>query len=158
MESRKSFLFDRMLGRLCRRMRLLGFDSKMNPESEEGRFLVRADSENRLAVTISRRKTDRPGTPPLILESRGLNDQIAELLGSIEPPPELKPFTRCLECNHLLEDLSAFEAEGAVPKNVIKNFDDYKRCPGCDRIYWKGSHYEAMMRTVEKITKGLETG
>lgn len=146
-----------MLGKLCRRMRLLGFDSALNPESEGGRFLLKADREKRRAVTLSTRKTDRPGTPPLVLKNRGVHGQVVELLGSFEQVPELKPFTRCLECNHFLVDLSPADAKGKVPDKIYENFDSFKACPGCDRVYWKGSHYEAMSREVEKIRDSLES-
>ncbi|MCD6380558.1 hypothetical protein J7M07_08970 [bacterium] len=45
MNESHTFLFDGMLGRLCRKMRLLGFDSKLNPESDAGHFLINADKE-----------------------------------------------------------------------------------------------------------------
>ncbi len=156
MVTRTAFLFDRMLGKLCRRMRLLGFDSELNPESEQGRFLVKADREKRLAVTMSRRKTDRPGTPPLVLRSRGVNQQVIELLGALNPTPRLEPFTRCLECNSVLEDLPGEKAPGRVPRDIIENLDSFKVCPGCRRVYWKGSHFEAMSRTIGKITQKLK--
>jgi len=155
METGTAFLFDRMLGKLCRRMRLLGFDSKLNPESEQGRFLINAGRENRLAVTLSRRKTDRPGNPPIILRSRGVDQQVIELLEALDQAPRLRPFTRCLECNTVLEDLPGEDAPDMVPQGIIENFEEFKVCPDCRRVYWKGSHFEAMSRTIDKIKQKL---
>ena len=47
----------RMLGRLCRKMRLLGYDVTLNPEGETGRFLINADREGRIPVTRSTRRS-----------------------------------------------------------------------------------------------------
>ena len=40
--ARPALLFDRMLGKLCRAMRLLGYDAVLNSEGESGRFLLTA--------------------------------------------------------------------------------------------------------------------
>ncbi|MFO7916140.1 MAG: Mut7-C RNAse domain-containing protein [Candidatus Krumholzibacteriales bacterium] len=150
------FLFDRMLGSLCRRMRLLGFDSRLNPESETGRFLLNAEAEGRLAVTLSVRESDRPGKEPLILRSRDLTGQILELLSHFPEPPPFKPFTRCLDCNRELSEISAEEARGRLPDRIPEIFSDFMECPECGKAYWKGSHYEDMLDEVRRIEALLE--
>jgi uncharacterized protein with PIN domain len=30
-------------------------------------------------------------------------------------------------------------------------FDDFRICPECDQIYWKGSHYERMVRLIDRV-------
>jgi uncharacterized protein with PIN domain len=148
---KKSFLFDRMLGKLCRKMRLLGYDCKLNPESEIGRFLLNAMKEERVAVTRSTRHHDRPGHQPVILSSKDTHQQIVELFQKINEPMQPEPFTLCMECNAILEDTSLSEVSDRVPEYVKNHFTEFKRCPGCSRIYWKGSHYEDMLDEVEKI-------
>ena len=144
-----------MLGRLCRKMRLLGFDSRINPPSEKGRFLINADRENRLAVTLSKRQTDRPGSAPLILESAGISDQITELILSLKQPPSLEPFTRCLECNTILKELPPREARLRVPDYIAGKFNEFLKCSECGRVYWKGTHFTAMPAEVEKIMRAV---
>lgn len=144
-----------MLGKLCRKMRLLGFDSELCPEGESGRFLLNADREGRIAVTRSKHFQNRPGPSPVILESKGTADQIAELFGSLAIPPEFEPFMRCLECNSPLVRDSAASAKKSVPPYVAESFDEFQRCPGCGRIYWKGTHYTAMAEEVDRIKKTI---
>ncbi len=153
---KKSLLFDRMLGKLCRKMRLLGYDSRLNPENENGRFLVNAERENRVAVTRSTRHHDRPGSPPIILAAKDTHRQIAELFEKLGEEPHLEPFTRCMECNALLEDTDPSSVQDQLPEYVRDNFTEFKLCPGCGRVYWKGSHYEDMLEEVEKIRSVLE--
>lgn len=149
------FLFDRMLGRLCKKMRLLGFDCKLNPEGETGRFLINASREGRVPVTMAKRRMERPGHKPVVLESIGTKEQIVELFKKLGEQPRFAPFTRCLECNELLVEEEAESVADKVPTFVSENFDKFFRCPSCGRIYWRGTHYDAMKRDVEKIEKAL---
>ena len=153
---RITFLCDRMLGRLCRRLRLLGCDAKLNPEQEAGRFFLNAEFEGRIAVTRARGFRDRPGNPPVILEAEDTDGQIRELFSKLAEKPVLNPFTRCLECNVPLAEEESSEVEGKVPSYIRERFDRFHRCPSCERIYWEGSHYEAMVEEVERIKRLLE--
>jgi uncharacterized protein with PIN domain len=149
-----AFLCDRMLGRLCRKLRLLGFDAKLNPEKEAGRFFLNAEFEGRVAVTRARGLRDRPGGPPVVLEAEDADGQIRELFSKLGGKPTLKPFTRCLECNVPLVEEEASAVE--VPSYIGEHFNRFHRCPSCGRIYWEGSHYEAMVEEVERIRRLLE--
>lgn len=155
MKDTYAFLCDRMLGKLCRTLRLLGLDAKLNPEGESGRFLVNAEREGRIAVTRGRRHHDRPGAPAVVLTGETVLDQVVELFGALPEAPEPAPFTRCLECNEPLVAASRESVEGAVPPYVTEHFQRYHRCPSCRRIYWEGSHYQAMTAKIEKIREAL---
>jgi uncharacterized protein with PIN domain len=153
--AKRSFLFDRMLGKLCVKMRMLGYDAMLNPGGESGRFLLNATREGRTAVTRARSMGDRPGPKPVILRSGDVNEQIIELFAAIGEAPRFEPFTRCLECNALLVDEEAEAVRGQVPPFVEKNFHRFHRCPSCRRIYWEGSHFQAMSQTVKEIEEKL---
>jgi len=150
-----AFMCDRMLGKLCRRLRLLGYDAKLNPERETGRFFLNAEFEGRVAVTRARGLRDRPGGPPIVLESEDADGQLVELFSRIGETPDLRPFTRCLECNVPLEEADAASVEGKVPSYIAERFDRFHRCPSCGRIYWEGSHYDAMAEEVERLRRLL---
>ena len=150
-EKKRSFLFDRMLGRLCIKMRMLGYDSKLNPEGENGRFLLNAAKEGRIAVTRARSMRDRPGPKPLILGSEDTAEQIVELFTALGLAPRFEPFTRCLECNGLLVEENAEALRGQIPPYIENNFQRFHRCPDCKRIYWEGSHFQAMLGEVKEL-------
>ncbi len=153
--SRPALLFDRMLGRLCRTMRLLGYDAELNREGESGRFFLNAETLSRVAVTRSRGLRDRPGARPIVIESEEIMDQIVELFSKLGRKPDFAPFTRCLECNELLTKEPPESVLGEVPSYIIKNFDEFHRCPACRRVFWRGSHFEAMVRKIEEIEQIL---
>jgi uncharacterized protein with PIN domain len=149
------FLFDGMLGSLCRKMRMLGFDSALARGGESHLLLLRARDEGRIAVTTATRRIDRRGGRPVVLRGAGIAEMAAELLARSETTPPIEPFTLCLECNAPLERITAAEASEKVPPRIAGNFNEFHICPACSRIYWKGSHYEAMERQVEGIVERI---
>jgi len=152
----RTFLFDRMLGKLCVKMRMLGYDAKLNPEGESGRFLVNAMKEGRTAVTRARGAFDRPGPQPVILRADDVDDQIVELFAATGDTPHFEPFTRCLKCNTLLVEEAEASVRGLVPERVARDFVRFHRCPDCLRIYWEGSHFQAMSDDVKGIEAKLK--
>jgi uncharacterized protein with PIN domain len=152
------FLCDGMLGKLCRKLRLLGFDAALNPASERGRFLLNADHEGRIAVTRSHRHHDRPGHPPIILSSDNVLEQIAELMRALPERPALRPFTRCLECNEMLAQVDSASVAGEIPPYVSGHFEQFHRCPRCKRIFWRGTHFQAMSTEIAAIESRMREG
>lgn len=157
-QKKRLFLFDRMLGKLCIKMRMLGYDAILNPEGENGRFFLNASDAGRTAVTRARSMGDRPGQKPVILRSDDIIEQIVELFASTGEAPHFEPFSRCLECNGLLVEEAAEAVRGRIPPFVEENFHRFHRCPGCSRIYWEGSHFQAMSGEVKAIEARLKKG
>ncbi|HVO77170.1 MAG TPA: Mut7-C RNAse domain-containing protein [Candidatus Bathyarchaeia archaeon] len=155
-QKKSAFLFDRMLGKLCVKMRMLGYDAMLNPDGENGRFFLNAMKAARIAVTRARSLGDRPGTKPVILRSDDVDGQIIELFAAIGEAPRFEPFTRCLACNEVLVEAAVDVVRGLVPPFVEKTFHRFHRCPGCGRIYWEGSHFQAMSNEVKRIEASLK--
>lgn len=148
---KRRFLLDGMLGRLCRKMRMLGLDCELVAPGRSPYFLADAEADGRTAVTTATRPLDRRGRPPIVLCLSGAAEMIAELFIAIGETPELEPFTICLECNKPLREISPQEAEPRVPPRIAREFKEFRECVWCGRVYWKGSHYEAMEKQVEQI-------
>ena len=149
------FLMDGMLGRLCRKMRMLGCDCELVGEGRSPYLLSDAESAGRTAVTTATRSLDRLGPPPVILHRPSAPERIVELFAAIGEIPAIEPFTLCLECNAPLRDISPEEAAQRVPPRIARDFREFHECRECGRIYWKGSHYGEMERQVEAIMERL---
>lgn len=61
-------------------------------------------------------------------------------------------FSRCLICNSPLEGIPKEEVEGRVPDFVFSAHSEFRSCPGCSRIYWKGTHQENMWKKIEELS------
>jgi len=65
-----------------------------------------------------------------------------------------KPLALCLECNQPLPEKSKQQVKDRVPPYVFQTQDQYMECPACRRIYWRGTHWQAMTQRLKKFMKG----
>jgi uncharacterized protein with PIN domain len=147
------FVVDRMLGKLAKGLRMLGYDTVyyrgegayplIKMAREEGRVILTRNSNlipKRPEDRIQRIKEDKP-----FLQ---LKELIQKKVISLNDEPL---FSRCLLCNILLDGILREEVEGNVPDFIFFQYKKFFRCPQCLRIYWQGSHQENMKRWVEKL-------
>ncbi len=132
-------------------MRMLGYDSLFYMSTSPSRFLEDAGAADRIAVTAATRKTDRRGPQPLVLRSVETTRRISEIFSLLPESPRFQPFTICLECNTPVEKREKEKVTGNVPEKILARFEEFFFCPGCRKIYWKGSHYEAMQKEIDRI-------
>jgi uncharacterized protein with PIN domain len=145
------FVADCHLGKLARHLRFGGFDTLYDPRAEDGELLELARREGRLLLTRDRELAARGGPGVLLLHYVHLKEQLAELARALPLAERFAPFSRCMVCNTPLRTIAREEACCRVPPRVCESFDAFRRCPGCGRIYWRGDHYEAMIRRWERL-------
>jgi hypothetical protein len=147
------FLADRMLGKLAKELRMLGYDT-IYYQGENAYPLIKwAREEGRVILTrntklIPKRPEDNiirvmEDKPPL-----QLRELIQKKVISLN---EKNFFSRCLLCNILLVEIPREEAEGKVPDFIFYQQREFFRCPQCLRIYWKGSHQDHMQRKINEL-------
>jgi uncharacterized protein with PIN domain len=152
-EGTMKFIADRMLGKLAKQLRMLGYDT-LYYRGEDVYPLIRlARQEGRVILTRNTKLIPRRPEDVIlrITEDEPLL-QLKELIqkGTIEMD-EGKVFSRCLLCNVLLDPISRREVEGGVPDFIFYQQKEFFRCPQCRRIYWPGSHQENMQRRMEDL-------
>jgi uncharacterized protein len=141
-------LVDAMLGRLAKWLRLAGYDTAYWRDGSDEALIDRARAEGRLIVTRDRQLASRRGVRALFIASETLDAQIAEARAALAGDPQ--PFTRCPECNGALADLAHEAAREFVPPYVWNTQREFRRCPGCGRVYWKGTHWPAVRARLEE--------
>jgi uncharacterized protein len=146
------FAADRNLGKLAKWLRILGYDTLYDRGIADRNFLRRAAEDGRIALTRRRdlAGSARPGSL-VVVESDRVEAQMGEVLKKIgrEPDTSLR-MTRCLHCNAPLEPVAKASVEGLVPAYVHGACTRFRRCPGCGKIFWPGTH----TRHVEERLKG----
>ena len=147
------FIVDRMLGKLAKQLRMLGFDA-LYYRGEDVYPLIRLGrQEGRVIVTRNTKLIPRRSEDVIlrITEDQPLL-QLKELIQKANIAiDEGKAFSRCLLCNALLDPISRMEVEGKVPDFIFYQQKEFFRCPQCQRIYWPGSHQENMQRRIEEL-------
>jgi uncharacterized protein len=147
------FVVDRMLGKLAKELRMLGYDTVYYQGAAPRQLIEIARQQERTILTRNTKLVARRPEDQIINvteDTPGL--QLKQLIrqGSISPN-ETEFFSRCLLCNALLDEIPRGEAEGKVPDYILYHQKEFFRCPQCGRIYWKGSHQEHMQKRVEEL-------
>jgi uncharacterized protein with PIN domain len=147
------FLVDRMLGKLVKGLRMLGYDTIYYRGEDPHQLIRSARQEGRVILTRNTKLIPK-SSEDLILQIREDNPsfQLRELVQKrLISLDEANLFSRCLLCNALLNGIPRKEAEGKVPDFIFSNQKEFFRCPQCQKIYWQGSHKENMQRKVEEL-------
>jgi uncharacterized protein with PIN domain len=77
--------------------------------------------------------------------------QLVEVLRRFDLLRAARPFMRCLRCNAVLEPVTKERVAANLPPRTAELYDEFLRCPGCARVYWKGGHYQRMRAFIESI-------
>ncbi len=146
------FILDTHLAKLAKYLRMLGFDTLFRCSLADREIVEIAQNEERIILTrdraILKYKTVTHG---YWIRSDKPADQLKEVIVRFDLSNQIKMFSRCLECNNIIEIIRKEDIDSRLEPLTRKYFFHFRRCPGCDRIYWKGSHYEKMKEFVEEI-------
>ena len=145
------FITDVHLGRLVKYLRLYGFDTLYKRNYSDIEIINISQSERRIILTRDRNLLkNKIVTHGYWIRSPHPGEQLDEVFSRFDMKSSSQPFIRCLECNNLLADISKEEISTRLLPRTSQFYHEYKKCPGCDRIYWEGSHYEKMKKQVKK--------
>ncbi len=145
------FIADAHLGRLARYLRLLGFDTRYQNDAGDAALAACSVREHRILLTRDRALLMRREiTHGCYIRPQKPLEQLAAVLQRCDLHNRLRPFTRCMECNGLLEAVDKAGIEKDLLPATRAHFDRFWRCGGCGRIYWKGSHFERLHDLVAK--------
>ncbi len=150
-----TFIADCMLGKLARWLRVLGFDVLYDPQLDDPELVRIARREGRILLTrdsglIEKTRSVRGR---LFIESQRWDEQVAQVLDAFDLWGRVAPQTRCLQCNAPLKPLSKAAAKNLVAPFVFEHADAFRLCPGCGRVYWKGTHAADMEARVERLLR-----
>ena len=146
------FILDTHLGKLARNLRMLGFDTLYQKDYIPDDLITLGLSEKRIIVSKSRALLKRKEiTHAYCLNSSDPETQTRLVLKRFDLIEDIKPFTRCMECNALLEDITREKVIDRIPQKVKETRKEFKMCGYCGKLYWKGSHYEKMKRKIRGL-------
>lgn len=150
---RMTFLCDQNLGRLARWLRIMGFDAEYMREWDDTR-IEQARSSGRIFLTRRRSMASKEGC--IVIESDHIDKQIAFLDRTLGLKENIQPFSRCSICNLSLKYAKADDVKNQIPEYVYATHETFARCPGCSRIYWRGTHPDRSALSLRNIFKARE--
>jgi len=151
-----AFVADAHLGRLARYLRLLGFDTLFENDPGDAALAARSIADKRVLLTRDRALLMRRGiTHGCYIRPQKPLAQLTVVLQRLDLYRQIRPFTRCMRCNGLLQPADKAAVQDELLPDTRQTFDEFWRCTGCGRIYWKGSHFASLSKTVEKVAQQL---
>ena len=153
------FIVDHNVGKLARWLRLMGYDARFFRRGADSELVAIALKEGRVIVTrdsriMLRRLVTKGRLRALLVRSDRHQEQVRQLIADLQLDYRYNPFSRCLECNQPLLERKKAELKELVPPYVLKTQEQFRQCPSCGRIYWRGTHWRAMARRLEGLAGG----
>lgn len=143
------FVLDTHLGRLAAYLRMLGFDTLYRNDYEDAELARISSGEERMLLTCDRgllmRKQIALG---YFVRERQPRRQLREIVARLRLAGSEQPFTRCMRCNGMLQDVDKHEIETRLPPHVRASQEKFRRCADCGGIYWPGTHYRRMLQLI----------
>ncbi len=148
------FVADVMLGRLAKWLRIAGFDVLYSNRYEDDELIALSQTEGRILLSRDTRLLVQKSVRRFIfLESERIQQQIRQVFEVTQTSSLPGLLTRCLTCNEVLDKIPREKARDLVPPYVFETQPQFKSCRKCRRIYWPGTHRQAVLRTLESLLK-----
>ena len=150
------FIIDGHLGKLARNLRFLGIDAAYDTRLHDPELLKVMIAEQRALLTRDRR---------LLMHSVVLDGycprsddpmaQTVEVVRRFELASKLRPFIRCMECNAPLQQVDKAEVIDQLEPLTRIYYDEFRRCTGCGKVFWRGSHFAKLEAFLERLRAEL---
>ena len=154
------FVVDVNVGKLARLLRMLGLDAEYSPKFLDKDILFFSKTEKRIVLSKDIGLLEcRQIIFGRHVQSIYPDDQLVEIIGFFGINGPFDFFSRCLRCNNKLSLVNTKDILHRLEPKTQKYFNRFKICPRCNRIYWRGSHYEKMKSRLLKFWNdyGLKT-
>ncbi|MCB2220869.1 MAG: Mut7-C ubiquitin/RNAse domain-containing protein [Bacteroidetes bacterium] len=148
------FILDVHLGKLARKLRMMGFDTLYRNDFDDDEIIHIACKEKRIILTrdigILKQKSVTHG---YFVRSTQAHQQLTEILDRFDLNNKLQPLSRCINCNGTIIPVSKDKIAHLLLPKTKTYFSEFFQCTGCGKVYWEGSHYERMLQHVETMIK-----
>lgn len=149
------FIADRMLGKLVKWLRILGFDTTCPSFDDDLSLILTARQESRILLTRDANLIKRRNICDfLFIKSDHWEEQLLGIIKGLKLKIDLnsKIFSRCSLCNTPTKDIDKKEVEKYVPPYVFLTQSKFVYCPSCKKYYWRGTHWQKMTVKIKKFS------
>jgi hypothetical protein len=145
------FVVDVNLGKLAKKLRLLGFDTYYRNNLDDDEIVKISIYEKRIILTrdIGILKYGNV-THGFWIRNDDPKIQLDEVIERLQLRNLFKPFTRCSQCNGQLKRITKEHVKSRVPDDTLNYYRIFWECQGCRQIYWKGSHFDKINNWLEE--------
>jgi uncharacterized protein len=150
------FIVDTNVGKLAKWLRMLGFDTSFFTGKQDAEIISQALKDNRILLTRDTHLMEwgvvRDGrVQALLVKSDDPDAQVLQVICELDIKEFPKPFSLCIVCNFPMVEVTKSEIQGIVPPYVLQTQDEFTTCPICHRVFWRGTHWTAMMKRIDNL-------
>lgn len=149
------FVLDVHLGVFAKYMRMLGLDVQYRNDFSDAQIIEISLKEKRAILTrdLGILKQGKVMRGYWVRNVKPI-EQVKEIVNRFDLSGNIKEFSRCIKCNTLLKPIDKAKVIKRLPPKVKACREEFYYCRKCNKIYWKGSHYEKMRAFIERLKEG----
>lgn len=168
----EKFIADEMLGKLTKYLRMFNIDVLYFSKISDEEIIEKSRVENRIIITRDTRLIKRKyfkNNKYVFIEENLIFEQLKSFNRyfklwnqkkfdseqnsekSDSCKSNLHLFSRCLCCNEILMAVEKEMIKDNVPEYVYKTEENFKICNKCNKIYWKATHYQNMLKRLKLL-------
>jgi len=146
-----TFAVDMNVGKLATLLRMAGFDTFYRNYISDPELIEVAGRERRILLSKDKDLLKRKEVVfGYLVREIQPERQLAEIVQLFGLKGQFKPLSRCLRCNGLLEPVGKEEIIEQLEPLTKKYYDSFRKCHGCGKIYWPGSHRDKMLLVLNR--------
>ena len=146
------FVLDTHLGRLAAYLRMLGFDTLYRNDYNDPALADISSHEQRILLTRDKKLLTRKIiTHGYYVRETQPQQQLLEVIQRFDLSGNLNPFSRCLHCNGSIHPVSKESISRHLMPRTREFYNEFWQCEHCQKVYWKGSHYQRMRKLIEEL-------
>lgn len=155
------FVTDGMLGKLTRWLRMLGHDVEYADSMDDKQLILKAKEENRILLTrdveLFKRAIAR-GVEAFLVESPNQTANLSDLSKRFGFKLEIDvTISRCPKCNSKLKSVAKASVMDRLFETTASNYNEFWQCQQCGQVYWRGTHWKKIEKTLEQARKDTKS-
>ena len=151
------FILDVHLGKLTRRLRMLGFDCRYRNDYSDTQIIELAQAEDLIILTRDRGLLKHARVQQgYLIDSDQVDEQVLEVLDRYQLGKKIHPLYRCPCCNGLLKSVTKEEIIHRLLPKTAQYYQNFRQCRSCRQVYWQGSHYLKIERWIRELVAAAE--
>lgn len=154
------FITDGMLGKTTRWLRLLGHDVHYHKATDDNQLIELAKSEKRILLTRDQKLYQRAKKQRIqsaFVDAADTAEKLANLAKQLGLSLKVNfSISRCPKCNGKIEQIPKATIADQIPESTTNYYDNFWQCTECSKVYWIGSHWKEIEKTLERAKLMLE--
>jgi hypothetical protein len=133
---------------------MIGFDTLYENNYDDSEIISIAAQQERIILTRDKLllKSSKV-THGYYVRATEKHAQLIEIVKKFDLYSQFKSFTRCMTCNAVLIKVRKDDIIKKIDPEIACIFDEFYYCSKCDKVFWKGSHFQRMEQYIRNLIR-----